>query len=67
MGPLFDLLDIFTVRTRVDFAFLKDYYKTTVAQTYTLEEKRQARPLVSMRPQRFGHLSTWQVLSWTEH
>ncbi|BDA47386.1 probable transcription-associated protein 1 [Coccomyxa sp. Obi] len=41
VGPLFDLLDIFTVRTRVDFAFLKDYYKTTVAQTYTLEEKRQ--------------------------
>lgn len=42
VGPLFDLLDIFTVRTRVDFSFLKDYYKTTVAQTYSLQEKRQA-------------------------
>jgi transformation/transcription domain-associated protein len=42
IGELFDLLDIFTVRTRVDFAFLQDYLKTTVSDTYTVEEKQQA-------------------------
>lgn len=42
IGPLYDLLDIFTVRTRVDFTFLHDYLKTTVSETYTLEDKKQA-------------------------
>lgn len=63
VGPLFDLLDIFTVRTRVDFAFLKDYLKTTVAQTYSLEEKRQARPslLSCMLLHLDCILSTWKI------
>jgi hypothetical protein len=41
--PLFDLLDIFAVRTRVDFAFLQDYLRTTIAATYSLQHRRQAR------------------------
>lgn len=43
MGPLFDLLDVFTMRTRVDFAFLQHYLKTTIAETYSLQARRQAR------------------------
>ena len=43
VGPLFDLLDAFTMRTRVDFAFLQHYLKTTIAETYSLQARRQAR------------------------
>lgn len=43
--PLFDLLSIFTLRTRVDFSFLKDFLRTTIAQTYSLEERRQVHCL----------------------
>ncbi|EIE23491.1 hypothetical protein COCSUDRAFT_65942 [Coccomyxa subellipsoidea C-169] len=44
VGPLFDLLDIFTVRTRVDFAFLKDYLKTTILRHFLEVFQQQSRP-----------------------
>ena len=45
VGPLYDLLDIFTVHSRVDFSFLQTYFRDTVAQTYSLEDKRRVRLL----------------------
>jgi hypothetical protein len=48
VGPLFDLLDVFTMRTRVDFAFLQHYLKTTIAETYSLQARRQARSSMPM-------------------
>lgn len=46
VGPLYDLLDIFTVHSRVDFSFLQTYFRDTVAQTYSLEDKRRVRPSI---------------------
>ncbi len=43
VGPLYDLLDIFTVHSRVDFSFLRTYFKETVAMTYSLEDRRKVR------------------------
>ena len=45
VGPLYDLLDIFTVHSRVDFSFLQTYFRDTVAKTYALEDKRRVRLL----------------------
>ena len=39
--PLFDLLDICTVRTRVDLSFLRDFLSITVAETYSFDERKQ--------------------------
>ena len=41
VGPLYDLLDIFTVHSRVDFSFLQTYFRETVAKSYSLENKRK--------------------------
>ena len=43
VGPLYDLLDIFTVHSRVDFSFLQTYFRETVAKSYSLENKRKVR------------------------
>lgn len=43
VAPLFDLLAIFSQRTRVDFTFVVDFYRDVVAETYTAEEKHQVR------------------------
>ena len=45
VGPLYDLLDIFTVHSRVDFSFLQTYFRETVAKSYSLEDKRKVRAL----------------------
>lgn len=34
------MLTIFTVRTTIDYTFLKDYYHKTIAETYTPAEKK---------------------------
>ena len=46
VGPLYDLLDIFTVHSRVDFSFLQTYFRETVAKSYSLEDKRKGEGLV---------------------
>ena len=51
VGPLYDLLDIFTVHSRVDFSFLQTYFRETVAKIYSLENKRKVRTLCR-RPKR---------------
>lgn len=40
VAPLFDLLDIFTVRTRVDFTFLREFLADTLPADYSVEERR---------------------------
>lgn len=37
---LFQMLSIFTVRTTVDFSFLRDFYTHEVAEGYTPEQKK---------------------------
>ena len=43
VAPLFDLLDIFTVRTRVDFTFLREFLADTLPAAYSVEERRSVR------------------------
>ncbi|KAK9813301.1 hypothetical protein WJX72_012102 [[Myrmecia] bisecta] len=41
IGPLFDLMSIFTHKTRVDYTFIKDFCTDVVAETFTHQEKHQ--------------------------
>ena len=38
---LFDLLDAFTMRTRVSFAFLHEFFTRTLSSAFNLEDKRE--------------------------
>ena len=44
VSELYDLLDIFCVCTRIDFDFLRRFMGVTVAQCFSLTERRQACP-----------------------
>ena len=43
VAALFELLSIFTSRTRVSFYFLKTFLAERVAEEYTVEEQRKVR------------------------
>lgn len=47
LPALFDLLQAFTLRTAADLTFLRDFLRSTVAQTFTLPEKQAACGLSS--------------------
>lgn len=58
VAALFELLSIFTSRTRVSFYFLKTFLAERVAEEYTVEEQRKVRlPALELwsRPLNFGH------------
>lgn len=40
LPAMFDLLHAFTLRTAADLTFLREFFSTTVAQTFTLPEKQ---------------------------
>ena len=39
IGPLFELLSIFSYKSRVDYTFLKVFFLDVVAEQFTVEEK----------------------------
>lgn len=40
---LFDLLDAFTMRTRVSLAFLREFFSSTISQAFSLQDKQEVR------------------------
>ena len=43
LPAMFDLLQAFTLRTAADLTFLREFFSTTVARTFTLPEKQAVR------------------------
>ena len=63
VGPLYDLLDIFTVHSRVDFSFLQTYFRDTVARTYSLEDQRRVGLLYTPHASAVGYESQLNLSS----
>lgn len=61
---LFYMLSVFTLRTTIDFTFLKDFYATEVAQKYSPHEKKMVvlRFLQFFREKQFLHDHKVQAL-----
>ena len=61
VAALFDLLSIFTTRTRVSFHFLKAFLAERLPQEYTVEEQRKVRSLVIPSADKGGVTAAWNL------